>query len=470
LLVAIASLAVAAALSPRTHKRAATLPPNIVLILTDDQTTDTLPANPPAMPWLQRQVFHRPASHWQWFPNAVFNTPLCCPSRATILTGRYAHDTGVIDNHSGDRLDESNTLATWLADDGYTTALVGKYLNNYPWTRGPYVPAGWDRFVGKRNTDKGTTYDDYQLIDQGVPLNVGDVPGGYATDHLADSALGFLRTAPTDAPYFLMYTPPAPHPPWRPAPRYDGAFHGLELRPPSARMLNDVRGKPAWVRRLPRIDDVRLQHLERDRRKERETLLSVDDAVRRLYDEVASRGELDRTVFIFLTDNGYAFGQHRWEGKRCPYEACIRSPLAIYAPWLPSGTARNLISNVDIAPTIADLAGVSPGLAEDGRSFAGVLHEPRALGGPSAPVPPGAHPQLIEWNGDPDVPPWRGVRTSHFAYIENHDGTVELYDLTGRIGRADPQELRNVADRARYAATRKRLALTLDRLASRSGR
>jgi N-acetylglucosamine-6-sulfatase len=468
MVVAVASLAIAAALSPRAPKRTGTLPPNIVLILTDDQTMDTLPAHPASMPWLQRQIFHSPASHWQWFPNAVFNTPLCCPSRATILTGRYAHDTGVTNNHSGARLDESNTLATWLQGGGYTTALVGKYLNNYPWTRGPYVPAGWDRFVGKRNTDKGTTYDDYQLVDQGVPLNVGDVPGGYATDHLADLAVGFLRTVPTQAPYFLMYAPPAPHAPWRPAPRYDGAFDGLELRSPSARLLNDVRGKPAWVRGLTPIDAIRLRHLERDRRKERETLLSVDDAVRRLYDEVASRGELDRTVFVFLTDNGYAFGQHRWEGKRCAYEACIRTPLAIYAPWLAPGIARNLISNVDIAPTIADIAGVSPGLAEDGRSFAGVLREPVALGGPSAPVPPRGHPQLIEWNGDPDVPPWRGVRTSDFAYIENHDGTVELYDLTGAIGRADPQELRNVADRSRYAATRRRLAQTLDRLISRA--
>ncbi len=152
---AVVGITIAAAVSPRTPKPPATLPPNIVLILTDDQTMDTLPASPPAMPWLQHQIFRTPASHWQWFPNAVFDTPLCSPSRATILTGRYSHNTGVTGNQSGDQLDESNTLATWLQGGGYTTALIGKYLNNYPWTRGTYVPVGWDRFVGKRNTDKG---------------------------------------------------------------------------------------------------------------------------------------------------------------------------------------------------------------------------------------------------------------------------------------------------------------------------
>ena len=189
----IAVVAVAAALPAPAQPDPATLPPNIILILTDDQSLDTLPSDPASMPWLQSQIFGNPAGDWLWFPNAFLNTPLCCPSRATILTGRYSHHTRVEGNEQGMNLDESNTLATWLKGGGYTTALIGKYLNNYPWNRGPYVPPGWDRFFGKRNEAEAETYYDYGVIDQGVPLFAGDTPDAYVTDLLADKAVDFLR-------------------------------------------------------------------------------------------------------------------------------------------------------------------------------------------------------------------------------------------------------------------------------------
>jgi N-acetylglucosamine-6-sulfatase len=141
--------------------------PNIVVVLTDDQTFDSLPHRPAVMPYLQRQI-EDPASGWTWFPNAFVNTPLCCPSRATILTGRYSHNTGVEANDEGDDLDESSTIATWLHDAGYRTAVVGKYLNGYPFGRGPYVPPGWDHFVGKENTSDATVYRSYRVVDDGV--------------------------------------------------------------------------------------------------------------------------------------------------------------------------------------------------------------------------------------------------------------------------------------------------------------
>ena len=216
----IAVLAVAAALPAPPERDSATLPPNIILILTDDQSLDTLPSDPASMPWLQSQIFGNPADDWLWFPNAFLNTPLCCPSRATILTGRYSHHTHVEGNEQGMNLDESNTLATWLKGGGYTTALIGKYLNNYPWNRGPYVPPGWDRFFGKRNEAEAETYYDYGVIDQGAPLFVGDTPDVYVTDLLADKAVDFLEGVPAEEPYFLMFTPPAPHAPLVPAPRY----------------------------------------------------------------------------------------------------------------------------------------------------------------------------------------------------------------------------------------------------------
>jgi len=152
--------------------------PNVIIILTDDQSIDTLPSDPPAMPWLQARIAD-PQDHWTWFPNAFVNTPLCCPSRATLLTGLYSHHTGVQDNDDGHLLDERATLAVRLHDAGYRTGLIGKYLNLYPFGRGPYMPPGWDRWVGKGNRSAATVYYGYPLVDQGVPVTGGFAPADF---------------------------------------------------------------------------------------------------------------------------------------------------------------------------------------------------------------------------------------------------------------------------------------------------
>ena len=453
--VAAGSLVLAAALpSPALPPRGDRL--NVVVILTDDQSFDTLPASPAAMPWLQSQI-QDPNGHWTWFPNAIISTPLCCPSRASILSGRYSHHTHVRNNDEGERFDESNTLATWLHDAGYFTGLFGKYLNRYPFGRGPYVPAGWDRWVAKRNTAATTTYYDYGFIDQGVPLQVRDASASYATDLFAGRALDFLRIAPANQPYFLYYAPSAPHPPWTPPRRHLGAFAGLTIPQPKSVNEHNVSDKPAWVQALKPLDPSDRARLVRDQRRAREALLGVDDQVHRIVDAIAARGDLGRTVIFFLTDNGYSFGEHRIQGKRCPYEECIRTPFAVRMPGRSPRDVTEVVSNVDLAPTIADLTGVRPGLTEDGTSFA------RALLGGEYLSSDGA---LIEWAGDRTVPPWQGVRTTDFAYIEDADGTVELYDLTGVLGRADPLELRNREGDARYRGEVRRLAALLRRLRS----
>jgi N-acetylglucosamine-6-sulfatase len=459
--VSVVALAAAAALPQPAALAPSASRPNIIVILTDDQSLDTLPSDPPAMPWLQSQIFDRPGSGWRWFPTAILSTPLCCPSRATILTGRYAHHTGVQGNADGAALDESQTIATWLSDAGYRTGLFGKYLNGYPWDRGPYVPAGWSRFVGKSNRDRGQTYYGYEEIDQGVPLFPGAGPDAYATDHFAELTLSFLRTASPDQPYFMLFTPSAPHAPWLPAPADVGAFAGTSIQDPSPRTFNDVRGKPSWIRERRRVTAQQAAKYREERRRERATLLAVDDAVRRIVAEVEARGELDRTVILFLTDNGYAFGEHRWHGKKCAYEPCIRTPLAILAPWDGPSTVWQPVSNVDLAATIADLAGVTPGLPQDGESLAALLGAPDSM-----PPPDPARPLLIEWAGDREVPPWRGIRTPDLVYIENADGTVELYDVGGRLSPADPDEIHNVAGLDRYVDIQAELADALVRLAS----
>ncbi|MEP7059440.1 MAG: sulfatase [Actinomycetota bacterium] len=423
--------------------------PNFVIVLTDDQTLETLPHDPPVMPWLQAQIFD-PAGHWRWFPNAVFNTPLCCPSRATILTGQYSHHTGVVNNLTGQALDDSNTLPVWLHDSGYTTGLVGKYLNRYPFDRGNYVPAGWDRWFAKENEAPETTYYNYAAVDQGTLRTYGSDPADYVTNVLTQQAVDFVKTAPATRPFLLYFTPPAPHAPWIPAPG-DATGYRLPLTPPPADTA-PVTGKPPWVRGLPALSPGDISALQADRRREYDTLLGMDRSIHEVVDAIAARGDLSNTYIFFLTDNGYAFGEHRIVGKRCPYEECIRTPFAVHVPGAAAGVDPQLISNVDLAPTIASLAHVTPGLPQDGSSFArNLLH-------PKAPLPKQA--KLIEWAGDPEIPAWWGVRTSDFAYIET-GAAVELYDLTGRLGPADPTELTNVADDRRYARIRARLASDL---------
>jgi len=433
--------------------------PNVLLVITDDQPWDSLPTatDPPAMPWLESRLAD-PGDRWVRFTNAVVDVPMCCPSRASILTGLFSRHTGVESNGDGADLDESSTLATWLDDAGYQTAFIGKYLNGYPWDRGPYVPAGWDRFLAKRNLDMSTTYLGYPFVDQGVPMTAGTGDGSYATSMLAAEATSFLRGASTERPWFLVYAPSAPHAPWTPAPQDAGTLARDPTSMPDLHVLNDVRGKPDWTQGLPPIDGPTAAALEDLRRRMLETLAGVDRAVRSLVHEVEARGELDHTLVVFLSDNGYSFGEHRWVGKRCPYDACVRIPLVVRSPWTGAGVVPRPVSNVDLAPTILDLTGLGTGAVRvDGRSLLPMLDDRVVDAFDRDAV-------LIEWAGDGDVPPWRGVRAEDFSYVEGSDGTIELYDLTGRLGPADPAERRNRAGDPRYMAVQRWLAASLDDL------
>jgi len=202
------------------------------------------------------------------------------------------------------------------------------------------------------------------------------------------------------------------------------------------------------VQGLPPIDPAFAAELDRDRVREREALLAVDDAVRSIVDAVAARGDLGRTVIFFLTDNGFSYGEHGWVGKACPFAECVRTPFAVYVPGAAAGTDRTLVSNTDLAPTIATLAGTEPRFGVDGVDLAPMLTGT----GP----PPDREAVLSEYHGDALVPPWTGVRTSDLALIRTGD-VEQLFDLTGVIGSADPWELDDRADDPRYAAVRAQL-------------
>jgi arylsulfatase A-like enzyme len=199
---------------------------------------------------------------------------------------------------------------------------------------------------------------------------------------------------------------------------------------PSLRMMNDVTGKPAYVQQLvPKTEADRQAYIQDDR-NERAMLLSVDDWFEQLVAAVDARGELDRTVIIFLTDNGYTLGLHRLDGKRYPYTPSIGIPFAIRTPWASAGTVDDLVANVDLAGTIAALAGVQPGLSQDGISLVPALRShalPRRRG------------VFLDWGGDDFAPPWQGVITSRYLYVDNVDGFEELYRAS------DALQLHNLA-------------------------
>jgi N-acetylglucosamine-6-sulfatase len=401
-------------------------PPDVVLVVTDDQRFDTLWA----MPAVQRELVARGAS----FPDAFVVNPICCPSRASILTGAYSHTTGVYRQAPPfgrfDWFRDGSTLATWLDDAGYTTGLFGKYLDGYQHAGlTGYVPPGWDRWVGFVHAG----YVDHKLSVDGSVRSFGSAPEDYSTDVLAREAEAFVRE--TEGPLFLYLAPAAPHGPAPPAPADEGAFADLPAwRPPSYDEA-DVADKPSWVRALPPLDAAERERIDALRRNQYGALLSVDRAVGSLLDALRETGRLRNTIVVFTSDNGLAWGEHRWSKKEAPYEEVIRVPLVVR--WdaggvLVGSTPDTLALNVDLAPTIAEAAGI-PAPGAEGRSLLPAL---RGLDDPAA-----REDVLVEHlAGTNPVPTYCAVRSRAWLYVRYTDGEEELYDL-----RSDPWQLRNLA-------------------------
>jgi N-acetylglucosamine-6-sulfatase len=398
--------------------------PNVVLILTDDQRSDSLWAMPNV-----RDLLARPGVT---FTDAVVSDPVCCPSRAAILTGSYAHSNDIWRNappHGGfESFDDRSTLATWLDRAGYETGLFGKYLNGYRKTDGRYVPPGWDRWFVFRNA----RYFDYVLSDDGDPIGYGSQPDDYSTTVLSRELTRFVRTA--GRPFFAMFAPYAPHQPATPAPGDDAAFGGVPLPPSLAFDEADVADKPAWVQALPRIGTKKAAALEENHRDALRSLLEVDRAVGDLVQALERRGVLDDTIVIFTSDNGLAFGEHRWTTKRVPYEESIGVPLVIrYDAIGRPGSNDDVVANVDLAPTIAALTGVTaPPM--DGTSLVRLLRDPA-----ESLARDGVLLEYLSKDGD-QVPTYCGFRSGSHSYVRYATSEEELYDI-----RRDPDQLRNIA-------------------------
>ena len=418
-------IVVLAALAPGKAQGQGT-PPDVVVVVTDDQRWDTLWA----MPGVRRELVARGAS----FADAFVVNPICCPSRASILTGAYSHTTGVYRQAPPfgrfEWFRDGSTLATWLDDAGYTTGLFGKYLDGYQHAGlTGYVPPGWDRWVGFIHS----TYWDYKLSVDGRVRAYGTAPEDYSTDVLAREAETFVREA--QGPLFLYLAPAAPHGPAPPAPGDEDAFADLPAWRPQSYDEVDVSDKPSWVRALPRLDDAERERIDALRRNQYASLLAVDRAVEGIVGALRDTGRLENTLFVFTSDNGLSWGEHRWSKKEAPYEEVIRVPLVVRwdAGGVLAGSAPDALAlNVDLAPTIAAAAGVpAPGV--EGRSLLPVL---RGGGRPAS-----REDLLVEHlAGTNPVPTYCAVRSRGWMYVRYTDGQEELYDL-----RADPGQLRNLA-------------------------
>lgn len=408
--------------------------PNIVLVVTDDQRWDTV--------WGMPIVFEALAGHGVTFTNSFVVNPECCPSRASLLTGRYSHSTGVFTNtgpYGGfAAFHDSSTLATALSGAGYTTGLFGKYLNGYGVDEqlGPYVPPGWGSWSAFY---AGNGYYSYRLGGRSGVVRYGDDPADYSTSVLARKAVSFVLKA--RQPFFLELAPYAPHAPATAPPGEGAAFDDFAWWKPPSFDEQDVSDKPAYIRSLGPMTPAQVRFANAFRRKQLAAALGVDNAVNAILRALERRHVFGRTIVVFTSDNGMAWGAHTLtaRSKWVPYEEAIRVPLVIrYDPMIherPREDSHHLVLNIDVAPTLAALAGAKlPGV--EGRSLLPLLHplERRSAW---------RHDFLVEHLAGPHqqgVPTYCAVRSDRYKYVLYRTREVELYDLF-----RDPHELHNLA-------------------------
>ena len=373
LFAALASACVLAALAwPGADSQASHGgPPHIVVITTDDQTVRDMIA----MPKTQALI----GAAGTTFGKSYAAYPLCCPSRATWLTGQHAHNHNVLGNTAPDGgydlLKDGQTLPVWLQSANYRTVHIGKMPNGYGATDQTYVPPGWKlpngEFYGFL-PDPPSAYYGFKLNENGVPVRYET--SDYQTDVYAEKAVARIDNHFNVFPSRPLYLEThffAPHDPAIPAVRHFGAFGSALLPKDKTYNEKDTRDKPPWLKAVKRLGGGLQSKVLIRYRNRLETLLAVDEAVEAIVNKLFAEGVLGETYVIFTSDNGYMQGQHRLhQGKFVAYDPSSKVPLLIRGPGIPAaGLSNELVSNVDLVPTILDAAGVAPGITVDGRSY-----------------------------------------------------------------------------------------------------
>ena len=467
-LLAVALFAIAPASAAAKQQR-----PNIVVVMTDDQTLASM--NEMTMP----NVTALTEIGATEFMDAIVTTPVCCPSRATMLTGQYAHNHGVLANTPGyaDLRGKANTLPVWLRRAGYATAHVGKYLNRYLSSveESGKVAPGWDEWHTVLDPPrKYVRYYGYRLAVNGEAKRVGKRPRDYITRVINRRAARMIRErVPRRKPLYLQVDHRAPHTEAGvksrgpcgglvpPDPRDALAFNGVPLPRPPSFDEDDVSDKPTFVGSLPRLSADVTSRIELRYRCALASLLSVDRGVGRIVSALRRARELANTAIVFTSDNGFFFGEHRIpEQKTRPYEEALRVPLLVRVPQRVLGGAAPVpevaepVANIDLAPTVLDLAGATPCRKRsrcrtlDGRSLTGLIRGDGAW--------PAGRGILLEFDAGErarraKVCRYQGVRAGGHAYVRHTAiadpvtglcapiEEVEHYDLA-----ADPFQLDNL--------------------------
>lgn len=423
---AVAASAASVTAFARPAAAAAAARPNILLIVTDDQPKHTDWAISKTIGWL--------GGHGVTFTHGHAATPLCSPSRSSVFSGRHAHHHGVRNNAASHSLDQSTTVQRHLKQAGYRTGLFGKYLNSWALADNPPHFEEW-----------ALLQPGYTNARWNIDGTVQELPG-YTTNVIKNKTLAFLDKSATDArPWFAYVTPYASHAPNTPAPKYaDAAVPAWNGRPSVPE--DDRSDKPAYIREATAT----LADAKELRRRQLRSLLSVDDAVQAIHDKLAALGQLENTLVIYVADNGYTWADHGWLKKSVPYSPAHEVPF--YLSWpaggLGSGTTDSrIVATIDIAPTILDAAGITPGTPQDGQSLLTTASRDHLL---------------VQWwkqgAGGDGPKTWASYVAKDKQYTEYYDlhtdasGAVsgtgqvafrEYYDLVN-----DPHQLRNLLHQA----------------------
>ncbi len=451
-------------------------PPNVLLVLVDDQAMNTFRST--YMP----ETFRWIVDHGTKFTSGLAAPPLCCPDRAGILTGQYPHNNDVFSNDPGygSLNGKGDVLPVWLQRAGYQTGFDGKFLNNLSVYQGTKPAPGYDSWFGFLEPPG---YYDYTMSDDGKRESFGSARTDYSTDVITRHAKQFIHSTDASKPWFLWLAYNAPHDtkpvigncghssPLPPTQEYERLYGKYPLPTPPSFNEKDVSDKPAYMQALHHIPPASRHHIVTRWKCTLATMHEVDAELGQLMRWMKDNGQLQRTIVFYLSDNGYFFGEHRvTRGKSYPYEPALRVPYAVRippdyrGPTRPPRTSDEVVSNQDIAPTILDYAGGAapcrgPNTCRvlDGRSL-----RPLLSGSGTWPSDRGV---LAEINAGTSVGThYAAIRTKRFIYTEYTDGELELYDLD-----TDPFERTNIAGQPAYAAVQAVLERRLHRLEQCSG-
>ncbi|MFI6663028.1 sulfatase [Streptomyces sp. NPDC050523] len=442
----LAAMAGASAATTEHPTAVAAKRPNIVFVLTDDMSSNEVQF----MPQVQKLQ-----SQGMTFNDFVVSNSLCCPSRSSIFTGRYPHNTGVLGNEgdSGgfsvfhNRGDEGQTFATALQGKGYRTAMMGKYLNGYRPTDGsqPYVPPGWSQWNVAGNGYKGFGY---KLADNHKIESHGDKPKDYMTDVLNTKGTSFVKkSAAAHKPFMLEIALFTPHGPSNPAPRDEDAFPGLTA--PRGPAFNKLpTNAPPWLAKQHKLTDGEERDIDRKWRKRAQSLQAIDKMIGDLRDTLKKTHQEKNTYIVFGSDNGFHLGEYRLNaGKQTAFDTDVRVPLVIAGPHVAAGKTSNAqVSNIDLAPTFQKMGNASVSSQVDGHSMLPLLDGGSASHWRKVNLIEHRHakqsPDDPDNHGDESLSPpsYHAIRTDSYTYVEYTSGEKEYYDR-----RTDPNQLHNTA-------------------------